>query len=486
MSADKRDPASLPTKQALQQGEKLVRSGQLQQAAALYERVLSAEPGNPSAAQALAAIMATTGNHSKAADLWKLVLNARPKSVTAHLGLGMALAAKGEFRPAISCYEKAIRIDDANARAHFLLGNSYRKTGDRNKAISSYRRAIELKPDFIEALSNLGGTLHEICRFKEAASIYEQALSMRPNEAFPRRSLATLQLALGQHEQGWRNYRARLSMENAPKDFFREVLPENLQDKQVLLVRDQGLGDEIFFLRFLPRLKQRGGSLFYRPDRRLVPMLRRASMVTIVEEDFACDFKISLCDLPYALGTTDDMEIPKTIPLIPIQERVEASARLLSDFGKPPYVGVTWRGGTENTPVAAFREAPIEALARALSGLDSRVVSIQRNPKAGEVAALQDVLGRPVLDLAAQNEDLETMLALVGLFDEYVGVDNTNVQLRSALGRHSRVLVPQPTDFRWMAEGDESPWFPGTRVYRQSPGGDWKNAFARLERDLRA
>ena len=78
------------------------------------------------------------------------------------------------------------------------------------------------------------------------------------------------------------------------------------------------------------------------------------------------------------------------------------------------------------------------------------------------------------------------MLALVDALDDYVCVSNLNVQLRAARGRASRVLVPLPIEFRWMAVGDESPWFPGTPVYRQTADGVWDQAFAALQRDLAA
>ncbi len=95
-------------------------------------------------------------------------------------------------------------------------------------------------------------------------------------------------------------------------------------------------------------------------------------------------------------------------------------------------------------------------------------------------------IGREAHDLTALNDDLEGMLALVDLLDDYVCVSNLNVQLRAARGRASRVLVPHPPAFRWMAKGEETPWFPGTRVYRQTVDNDWDPAFAALERDLAA
>ena len=114
------------------------------------------------------------------------------------------------------------------------------------------------------------------------------------------------------------------------------------------------------------------------------------------------------------------------------------------------------------------------------------IVVVQRNPAAGEVGEFAAALGRDAHDLTALNDDLEGMLALLDLLDDYVCVSNLNVQLRAARGRASRVLVPQPPEFRWMAEGDESPWFPGTRVYRQTTAGDWDPAFTALASDLAA
>ncbi len=76
------------------------------------------------------------------------------------------------------------------------------------------------------------------------------------------------------------------------------------------------------------------------------------------------------------------------------------------------------------------------------------------------------------------------MLALLALLDDYVTVSNTNVHLRAGAGRTSRVLVPNPPEYRWMAEGDESPWFQGSTVYRQRLDGDWGAAFQALSKDL--
>ena len=78
------------------------------------------------------------------------------------------------------------------------------------------------------------------------------------------------------------------------------------------------------------------------------------------------------------------------------------------------------------------------------------------------------------------------MLALLSLVDEYIGVSNTNMHLRAAVGRTARVLVPRPAEWRWMARGASSPWFPGFSVYRQTLDGIWGGALASLRADLTA
>jgi len=105
---------------------------------------------------------------------------------------------------------------------------------------------------------------------------------------------------------------------------------------------------------------------------------------------------------------------------------------------------------------------------------------LQRLPESGEVELFQSVLGREVTDFSALNEDLEGMLALLALLDEYVGVSNTNMHLRAGVGKAAAVLVAHPPEWRWMHTGERSPWFAEFRVFRQSKGNDWRNALKEL------
>ncbi len=182
---------------------------------------------------------------------------------------------------------------------------------------------------------------------------------------------------------------------------------------------------------------------------------------------------------------TEAGDIPPSVEVPVLPERSAEMRARLDGLGPPPYIAVTWRAGVQKRRLLS-KIAPLGRLAAALQVVKGTIVVVQRNPAAGEVGKFAAALGRDAHDLTALNEDLEAMLALVDLLDDYVCVTNTNFHLRAVRGRASRVLVPQPPEFRWMAEGDESPWFPGTRVYRQTTAGDWDPAFAALASDLAA
>jgi hypothetical protein len=197
----------------------------------------------------------------------------------------------------------------------------------------------------------------------------------------------------------------------------------------------------------------------------------------------AVNFTFSVGDLPLLLGMDDVSKISPPLALSTLPQRLEALRERLTALGSPPYLGVTWRAGIKDRR-KLYKETPLPRLAKTLRGLPGTVLILQRHPQPGEVEAFSQALGREAHDLSALNEDLEDMLALLSVVDEYVGVSNTNMHLRAGVGRTARVLVPHPPEWRWMAEGEESPWFKGFAVYRQGVDRGWEAAFGRLAQDL--
>jgi len=464
-------------------GLALVALGRSDEAEAMFRSSLATHPGQRDANLSLARILRRRGDLAGALACLDAACAAAPGDPGSQSERGVVLVELDRAAEGVAALEQAVAVAPDQPDFRINLGSALCTLGDAAAALPHFERADALAPGNAETLANLGHALKQLGRSHDAVGTYDRALAIDDGNREARFGRAFCRLLDGDFANAWPDYRARESMANAGPELWRAPLPHDLTTRRVLVQHDQGIGDEIFFLRFMPALAARGAEVLYRPDPRLGPMIARSG-IAVVEDSAAagrCDYTVSVGDLPYILGSTAP---PPSIALTPLAGRVADAEARLAAFGPPPYVGVTWRAGTRNTKNVLYKESPAARLAASLGGIDARVVVLQRQPKPGETADFAGALGRPVLDLSVLNDDLEAMLALVGLLDDQICVSNTNVHLAAAHGRTCRILLPHPPEFRWMAAGTESPWFPGMHIYRQAPDGGWDTAFAALGRDL--
>jgi len=444
-------------------GVALDRAGELDRAAACFRQVLAIDPRRRAARENLAGVLYATGRVAEAEACAKALVADEPDSAEGHLRLALCHLCSGESDAALSAARRAVDLAPSAANWN-LVGRVLRERGDPEGAIVAIREALRLQREFPEASLNLAYAL----------------------------------LAGGRYGDAWEAYRLR------PR---RPALPEgaagigaadavSLAGKRVLLVGEQGPGDELFFLRYAPALRARGAALAYYGDPRLALLLESTQLFDAVASRAgaapAADCATLVGDLPAILGDDEFAPRPPPFGLAADPARLERMRGTLAAAGPPPYVAVTWQAGPvssrwEATTQAVFfkRVAP-ELLGAALRDVPATVVTVQRAAAAPDVEALTRALGRDAPDLAARGDDLAELLALMTLVDEYVGVSNTNMHLRAAAGRTARVLVPLPAEWRWGIAGDASPWFPGFTIYRESTATGWAGAPARLQGDLAA
>ena len=496
--------------------------GDTAEAVGLIRRAIAVNGGEAHYYTNLGNALQAAGEVGEAIEVYRQGLILDPGAAKAHNNLGNALRAQNRLTEAVACYRRALEIDSEYANTLSNLGAALAALERLDEAVTALRQALLLQPDFAEALANLGNVLHiqgklaeaeeaigkalkldpgyamahsnlgilltDLGRYDEAEESLTRALEIDPGHAPAKSNFALSLLVRGDFARAWRYYASRDSVREVPQELCQEPLPDDLHGKKILVLRDQGLGDEIFFLRFAPQLKDRGAIITYLAHAKIAAVISRLAFVDKFAEEGETpeevDFTLSVADLPLALGMTSAADIPPPLALIPEPGRTDAMSRKLAGLGPAPTIGVTWRAGLPNKADAVFKLAPIDEIAEALRPVNATVLVLQRHPEPGEIDALTRGLDREVHDLTALNDELEDMLALLALLDEYVTVSNTNVHLRAGAGRTSRVLVPDPPEWRWMATGDESPWFPGSAVYRQGRDGDWGAAFGALDRDL--
>jgi tetratricopeptide (TPR) repeat protein len=476
---------------------------QLDSAVTSYRRALEIEPNNAEVHNNLGNALKDLGQLEDAVASFRRALQLKPDYTEAHGNLGIALRGLGQLEDAVASCRRATELKPDFAEAHNNLGIVLRDIGQFDAALESYHRALELKPEFADVHRNLGIVLKDLGKLEAALASYRIAVRLKPDFAEAHSGLGLTLLLTGQFSEGWKEYwwgintQGRLNYPLRPlsdNPIFKrrpdELLPANLQGMQIAILKDQGLGDELFFLRFAKELQNRGARVVYVADPRLASFIRRAKWVDYVAEKGEpigeSHAVLFVSELPLVLGMATEADIPLPVPLevMPIK-RQEIALRLAHQRKTmQPLIGITWRAGGDKLKKRMSREIPLEQLAAALRGKQATFIVVQRNPQPGEIAAFEAALGQSVLDFSDLNDDLEGMLALMEQLDDYIGVDNTNMHLRTGVGKSARMLVPHLEDFRCMAIGNRSPWFPGYTIYRRTTDYGWDNALEQLICDL--
>jgi tetratricopeptide (TPR) repeat protein len=462
----------------------------------LAQRALQHDRRNPAYRNTFGIAAAECGMFDDAIGHFRRALREDPAFVDASYNLGKTLVKIGDLQGARDAYARALAFDARHPGLRRNLAHVLRELGDLDAAIALLEQEAAEAPGDDRALAQLARTWGQRSGSEAAIAFYRSAIERFPRSPLLRYGLARLLLARGAWREGWTEYlwRDLIVRTDPPPDW--ETLPGELSDARIRLIGEQGLGDVLFFARFAPELKRRGAWLGLECHPKLVPLLRRSPVFDEVGPvdgrgpERPGERRVFVGDLPAMLGA---QTAPAPIPLTVDPERVARCRAMLARQGEPPFIGLTWRAGTDPREPefgrrldALFKQIDLDAFATAFDGVPGTLVVVQRNPHPEESSRLSRRLRRAAPDLSALNEDLEEMSALLAALDDYVGVSNTNVHLAAGVGKRARVLVPYPPEWRWMEAGDESQWFPGCKTYRQSATRSWAEALARLRADLLA
>ncbi len=487
-----------------------------------FSKALSLDPGHLDARNNRGGILHALERFEEAEREYRACVEAAPDYTLAWCNLASLLTDVGCFGEAESAFRRVIDLAPDLDDAHIWLGTALGHQGRLREALACFRAAAERNPHNARAVQAHALALMAHGRAREGLRGLLHARSLDPSAAVEAGLCAAL-LSEGCFSEGWAAHDARPSAirtrQQQPDLPLTRELPSGLAGKHVCLLGEQGLGDEIFFLRFARELRTRGTRVTYRTGEKLRGLVARAGVVDEVRAQDAplpaADATLLIGDLPHALRVLpaeplaaappdDDAPtfadfpqriavfwpaLPTSIELKPLAERVAEMRGRLARAGPAPYLGITWRAGTpprlqKGADWVLHKAVAPSLLGAALRSFRGTFIALQRHPASAELDAVAAATERPVHDFTAVNEDLEGMLALLAVIDEYVGVSNTNMHLRAAAGMTARVLVPCPSEWRWMRIGRTSPWFPGFAVYRQALDGDWRAALDDLARDL--
>ena len=466
------------------------RMGRLEDAAANLQRAVALAPQMAEAHMNLGDAEIGLGRMDEAIASNRRALALRPDYAEASNNLGNALGGKQRWDEAMACYHRALALRPDYAEAHNNVGNALIEHGRWSEAIPHCRRALELKPDLIEAYENVGIALVETQEFGAALDFFRQAIAVRPDFAPVHWNLALLLMRIGRWEEGWREYEWRWRHDGFASQRRNFPVPQwddsRAKDATVLIHTEQGFGDTLQFLRYVPLVAARVGRVILECPEKLVRLVVQSggwNADIVVRGTGALplfDRHIPMLSLPLALGHFEPL--PMEAPYLRADSGMRAAWRERIGSSSDRRVGLAWAGSPEHRQDAR-RSIAEEKLLPLLHMPDVRFFSLQAGPRGALPQVLADA---GVTDLRPHLTDFADTAALMAELDLIITVDTSVAHLAGALGRPVWMLLPYVPDWRWGLEKEDTPWYPSMRLFRQPRMGDWDSVIRRVAEELRA
>jgi tetratricopeptide (TPR) repeat protein len=411
------------------------------------------------------------------------VLARKPAHFEARLNSGLAQAKLENLERALADFDAALALSPQHPVAHFNRGVVLIKLGRYAEAVAANERAVAATPDYVAAWLNRGMALAQLRRFEQAIASYGEVLARRQEDnadAHFNRALALL--TIGNYRAGFADYEWRWRRTGAPaqKNRARRLWLGDapLSGKTILLHAEQGFGDTIQFARYAPLVAAQGAKVVLEVQPELKSLLARLDGVTTVvargEAPPPFDVHCPLGSLPLAHKT----ELPIVPPQIPYLSADQAhlqkwSARI--ERLPRPRIALAWAGNPahdndRNRSIALSTLAPLLAM-------PASFISVQRDVRNADAAQLG--AATQLIHLGGELADFNDTAAVLSLCDLLVTADTAPAHLAGAMGRPVWVLVPFAPDWRWMLDGETTPWYPTARVFRQAALADWNAVIAR-------
>jgi hypothetical protein len=373
-------------------------------------------------------------------------------------------------------------------QAYYNLGIALMES-DLSAAAGAYRRAAALLPRYAEAWCNLAVALHRLGELDDSAAASRRAIHLQPQNAEAHWNLAVTCLLLGDFSTGlpefeWR-WKSR-QFPSRPRNFSQpQWSGDDLAGRTILIHAEQGFGDTIQCVRYLPSIAARGGKVILESPPQLLRLFKNIPGVqrAISPPDPLPNFDVHcpVMSLPLAFKTTLETIPARAAYLTPDPELIEKWRSRIAPSTTGLRIGLNWSGdstfrGDRTRSMTLSELAPLAAMKNAT------FFSLQKGPAAAQLE--NPPAGLEILPLGEDLHDFSDTAAAMSLLDLIITTDTSVPHLAGALGLPVWLMLQFVPDWRWLMDRPDSPWYPSMRLFRQPRPGDWHGVVNRVAEEL--
>ena len=451
--------------------------GKQENARLCYEHVIELSSDFVPAYLCLGEIEKKWHEYSKARTYYERSLLTDPANADSLQGLAEICQAEERYQEAIEIYEKILSLEPGRVSATNMLGTAYQCLERLDEASDCYRQALLAAPENPTILNNLGVVLTSQGYLDEAVAVYRQLLQIDPDYGEGHWNYSVALLASGAYQEGWREFEWRFRKPNpVPVRKFSQPRWDGkaLEGKTVLLHAEQGFGDTIQFVRYVPLVASRGGKVIVECQvaalKQLLLSVDGVADVVVAGEvlpNFDCH--LPLMSLPYLFGT--DLEtIPGIVPYLTAPaDKVDAWRQRLG-ISKKMRVGLVWFA-KQSQVLNRKRSCPLRMFAPLWSVPNVEFYTLQIGVGTDQLEDFSSDFN--ITDLTSLIDDFADTAAFMANLDLVISIDTAVAHLAGALGVNTWVVLPHVAEWRWLSGRDDSPWYPSMRLFRQPSVGDW-------------
>ncbi len=436
------------------------------------------------------------GRLTEAQSMYRQVLQLMPRQPDALHMLGILHFQAKEFAEAAELISQSLALNPKSAVAQFNYGNALRESRQFEAAISAFNEAIRLKPDYLDALKNLGNIYKELNDIDNAIACYDRLLKIDPQHLATLYNKSLALLLQQRLSDGWPLYENRFRCDTKGQKFIGHAIARKAPDwdglpltQPLLVLPEQGLGDQIFYAGMLPDLQKTMPGSVVCLDPRLISLFQRCfyqlQFITpdALKQETGRTYgaQIYLGSLGQFFRHNQDAMARVSSPYLLAEPTQEKMLRSLLRKENRLVCGLSWV--SKSSDHGRDKSLTLDTLKPLLGLTDIDFIDLQYGDTIEEREQFQKTTAIPVRKINAIDNfyDIDGLAALISACDIVITVSNSTAHLAAALGKPVLVMLPNHTPlWYWHLNTQTSPWYPTASLYRQNQRGDWREVVAQI------
>ena len=469
-------------------------------AEAILIQLLKINPDNFEAMQLLGLALYKQDKYKEAICIFEKSLKGNPNNAENHNNIGLCYSSLHKFRKAIKHAKKSINLNPNERAYRKSLATYYRGNGNIKKSLSVFEQLLKEDNTEPDVWANIGSIYGENRDLKKAEICLLASLKIDTNFSQANVDLAYTYHLQGRWAEAWKLYEHRFGHDPFGKPIFPQLKQmaeiydinkkwngDDIKNKKVLLYSEQGIGDAINFVRYVPMIKKKGCYVIVHCSDEIKTIIetcegvdevigyKERSKSKLPKYDIHC----SLLSLPFLLNNPD----------IPSKTYIKSS--LQADLGnyKGFKIGICWAGSPYH-PNDKYRSCYLKNFKKISNIPNTTLFSLQKDKRkrkyvTGELIDFtKDASNMKIVDLEDTIKTFNDTAAIIDQLDLIITVDTSLLHLAGAMGKETWALIPWNCDWRWQNNGTSTVWYPSVKLFRQKTLGDWGPVFDEVKKKL--